>query len=229
MSASFAASRGFATFLLSARINRDGKPYVPRGITNADARFVDAYERNGWGAIDLLMKEAMSTVVPFPYSAGRIGCPETEWSAAMKTFGLHCGHVVPMHAPDNQALVLVLCGGPSCETEHPNPGLLYAEALAFLQQLFKPLEAILGATSTREELSEREKKILTLVAHGKPIKVIAATCDCSAKTVNNVIESICRKFHVATREQAVGVAAAANMITVLRGDDPDVLMLLQGL
>ncbi len=236
LAASFAARHGFATFLLSARFKQDGLPAVPRAITNADGRFVDAYQRKGWGAVDQLMDRSYSSPKPFFYRAEDIIQPRNEWSEAMAMFGLDCGHVIPLHCPGGDGMVLVLTGGRVCPLPEPERDKLYAEAWRFLCDLYRPFKKILGASmkvdalrERVESLNERERKILTLLSHGKQIKRIACTLNVSTKTVNNDIESICTKLNVVTRTQAAVKYAMAGGTSVIRGDEFDALMLMSGL
>ena len=54
----------------------------------------------------------------------------------------------------------------------------------------------------RADLSEREREILTLVAHGHANKVIALRLGISHKTVRNTLSAACRKIGATDRTQA---------------------------
>lgn len=229
LTAEFASKRGFPTWLLVCRFNRGGKLYVPRAITNADDRYVDAYERNGWGAVDQVMQRALTEVAPFWYSAHDLATGNKDWRAALRDFGLDRGVVIPFHGPQLQSVILQLNHATFTVRDAGELRELALEAMTFLCGVYPSLEAILRSNFEHEPLSDRERAILTLVAHGKPIKVISSTLSISARTVSNALDAICKKMHVATREQAVGVAVASNDISMVRGRDPDPLMQLKGI
>jgi len=235
LAASFAAAHGFASFLLSIRFKLGGDAAVPRAITNADARFVDSYQRNGWGAVDQLMDRSYSSPKPFAYRRDDIIQPRNEWSTAMAMFGLDTGHVIPLHCPEGDGMVLVLTGSRSGELQDSERERLYYESWIFLCNLYRPLRKILGANASAvlneqvASLSEREHKVLTLLTHGKQIKRIACTLGVHSKTINNDILSICDKLRVVNRTEAIVKYSRAGKTTVLRAGEADPLMLMVGI
>ena len=61
------------------------------------------------------------------------------------------------------------------------------------------------------ELTDREREILQLIAHGSTNEIIADTLVLSLKTVRNHVSNICGKLQVADRSQAVIRAREAGL------------------
>ena len=227
LAARFAADHGFAIFALVARIKRNGKADLTKSITNVEGDFIATYYRKAWGAVDLLALRAGQSLMPFHYDSVDICSPANDWSRAMLKVGVESGYVIPVHAPDNQALYLMLA--------KPRENLvgealqkLYYDAWIFLGSIYPAMVAIFGAAGEVAQLTERERQVLEMSANGQPIKVIAAALNLSTKTINNVIKVICGKYHVPNRSQAISRALADNQIRVFRVLDGDPLDLGSG-
>jgi DNA-binding NarL/FixJ family response regulator len=61
------------------------------------------------------------------------------------------------------------------------------------------------------ELTDREREVLDLVAHGLPNAAIAARLFLSEKTVRNRVSDVLTKLHAASRAEAVALARAAGL------------------
>lgn len=60
-------------------------------------------------------------------------------------------------------------------------------------------------TSTKYNLTEREKEVLVFLTHGLEYKEIASNMNVSPNTVRNHISSIYRKLHVTSKTQAIRI------------------------
>jgi len=72
----------------------------------------------------------------------------------------------------------------------------------------------LGRTDVIDEITEREKKILELVARGATNKEIAARFFLSEQTIKNTLSIIYQKLHVNNRTEAVTVALRKGIISM---------------
>jgi DNA-binding NarL/FixJ family response regulator len=61
------------------------------------------------------------------------------------------------------------------------------------------------------ELTDREREVLDLVAHGLPNAAIAARLNLSEKTVRNRVSDVLTKLHAASRAEAVALARDAGL------------------
>lgn len=68
-----------------------------------------------------------------------------------------------------------------------------------------------SALSPFPELTDREREILELIAHGENNQAIAQHLHISAKTVSNHISNIFNKLQVADRAQAIVKARQAGL------------------
>jgi DNA-binding NarL/FixJ family response regulator len=87
-----------------------------------------------------------------------------------------------------------------------------AVAHRVLQQLARPNTLV-----TAEPLTERENEVLTLVAHGRSNKAIAAELHLSERTVRSHVSSILAKLHLSSRTEAALYALRAGLVS-LNGD-----------
>lgn len=224
---SFASRWDIPSYMVVAHISRGGNTFVPASLTNVESKFVESYQFNGWGVVDLIVEKALSTTLPFVFDLQKAGVATNEWSAAMIEFGLDRGVVVPFFGPKRQSLTLELHQPAIASLATPDLSSLVAEAVILLARIFPAIERILSVKVEYEEpLNAVEKEVLTLIAAGKPLKVISSTMGLSMKTISNHIQSICDKFKVATRDQALCLAVADNLITVVRPDQSDEALLL---
>jgi DNA-binding NarL/FixJ family response regulator len=67
------------------------------------------------------------------------------------------------------------------------------------------------------ELTDREREVLDLVAHGLANAAIAARLFLSEKTVRNRVSDVLKKLHAASRAQAVALARDAGLGPAPRG------------
>lgn len=72
----------------------------------------------------------------------------------------------------------------------------------------------LAKASDKEELSEREREVLQLVAGGATNKEIAGTLFISENTVNYHMKNILAKLHLRNRAQAVAYAVQSGLVRV---------------
>jgi DNA-binding NarL/FixJ family response regulator len=68
-----------------------------------------------------------------------------------------------------------------------------------------------GAAVPFPELTDREREVLDLVAHGLPNAAIAARLFLSEKTVRNRVSDVLTKLHAASRAEAVALARDAGL------------------
>jgi DNA-binding NarL/FixJ family response regulator len=67
------------------------------------------------------------------------------------------------------------------------------------------------------ELTDREREVLALVAHGLPNAAIAARLFLSGKTLRNRVSDVLTELHAATRAEAVALAGDAGLGPAPRG------------
>lgn len=217
--AEFSYLQGFASWLLCARINAEDTKYAPRALTNRDPRFVEEYNRNGWGAVDLILRRGFESSTAYIFEPDDFNGVQNEWTTALRDEGLDYGLCVPFHGPNRQTLVLVLTD-PTYRLTSASAQTVATAGLVFMQRIYTVLETLFGLKARVDLLTDRELQILTLIAHGKPIKVIADLLHLSHKSVSNYIAAICLKLRVATRDEAVAVAAAHHIVSVVsRGSE----------
>lgn len=64
----------------------------------------------------------------------------------------------------------------------------------------------------REPLSDLERQVLFLTADGESFEIISARMSLSPRTIQYLVDSICRKMEVATMEHAVAIALRRSLI-----------------
>ncbi|QCI97906.1 helix-turn-helix transcriptional regulator [Agrobacterium larrymoorei] len=64
----------------------------------------------------------------------------------------------------------------------------------------------------REPLSDLERQVLFLTADGESFETISARMSLSPRTIQYLVDSICRKMEVATMEHAVAIALRRSLI-----------------
>ncbi len=74
---------------------------------------------------------------------------------------------------------------------------------------------IIGRTAAgqREALSDLERKVLFFSAEGESFENISAKMSLSPRTIQYLVDSVCRKMEVATLEHAVAVALRRSLIS----------------
>ena len=117
------------------------------------------------------------------------------------------GYVLKNMSGDEFGRVLTdIAGG-----EAPLSRGLAAKILAeFARMTREPL----AKASDKEELSEREREVLQLVAGGATNKEIAGTLFISENTVNYHMKNILAKLHLRNRAQAVAYALQSGLVRV---------------
>ncbi|HEX9597706.1 MAG TPA: response regulator transcription factor [Anaerolineales bacterium] len=89
---------------------------------------------------------------------------------------------------------------------------LFGPAIARRLTAFFQSAGSQGTTVTPfAQLTEREREVLTLIAHGLSNKQIASQLHISSKTVGNHISNIFNKLHVSDRAQAIVKAREAGL------------------
>lgn len=218
----FSARWRVPTYLLVAHISVSGNTFVPRALTNVDSRFAEDYQRNAWGLVDQVNQLAMASTVPVRFSLDAGDTSPNEWAQAAHSFGLDRGLAIPLFGPRRQTLALQLHVRDLDERLQSEVETLCSESLVLLTRLFPVLQRLLTLQGPKlAPLSAIEHTILSLIANGKCLKVIAATLGLSMKSISNHLHSICVKWKVGTRDQALGVGAAAGVITMFRTAEAD--------
>lgn len=88
---------------------------------------------------------------------------------------------------------------------------------AVTDYVFKRLKSLTGPVSNTNEfemlnqLTLQEKRILSLIAHGKTNKEIAGEIFISSKTVRNYVTNILNKLNLSNRAQAAAYAASIGL------------------
>jgi DNA-binding NarL/FixJ family response regulator len=75
-----------------------------------------------------------------------------------------------------------------------------------------PPQSVTPPASPLEELTEREREVLTLVAEGKTDKEIAVTLGIAESTAKNHVSNVLRKLNVPNRAGAVNAAYQLGLI-----------------
>lgn len=93
----------------------------------------------------------------------------------------------------------------------------------FIRRLFDSPESSLASPplirsvpstgSLAELLTEREREVLSLLAHGLSTRAIARSLSISSATVRNHVQNILNKLHVHSRLEAVTYALDHNLVT----------------
>jgi DNA-binding NarL/FixJ family response regulator len=99
----------------------------------------------------------------------------------------------------------------------------------FIHQMFDTVERWQKTTapatlpvprnSPADELTEREREVLSLLAHGSSTTAIAETLSISSATVRNHIQKILHKLNVHSRLEAVAFAFEHGLISDTPGED----------
>ena len=87
-------------------------------------------------------------------------------------------------------------------------------AAKILAEFARMTRGPLANASDKEELSEREREVLQLVAGGATNKEIAGTLFISENTVNYHMKNILAKLHLRNRAQAVAYAVQSGLVRV---------------
>jgi two-component system NarL family response regulator len=85
---------------------------------------------------------------------------------------------------------------------------------AIAQKVLRQFAAVSGAEPFCDDLTEREREVLTLIGKGCSNKEIALQLSLSEKTVKNHIANIFSKLHVYDRTQAVLYAIRKGLVRV---------------
>lgn len=210
---SFAASRGFPRYVLTGRFLHRGRRYATAFLSNYDPEWIALYRSKRWAASDPILRRANSSVQPFAWSEVEAeSTPERRMAEAALRFGIADGCTIPLHAPTGEGISLFLAGTKP-PPKGPERDQLYADSYHLLLRLYSVMETLLRPSGSAPELSERERQVLTLIAAGSPVKVVARDLGISDRTVSGAINSACAKLRCASREQAIVVAASLGLIS----------------
>lgn len=107
-----------------------------------------------------------------------------------------------------------LKGAPKAETLRAIRAVAHGEAIfspAIARRLMGLFATARPTTPVFPELTDREREVLGLIAHGRSNPEIAGRLSVSLKTVQNHVANICSKLQVADRTQAVLRAREAGL------------------
>ncbi len=90
-------------------------------------------------------------------------------------------------------------------------------AVVYSSKVARAFDSTLRETNRQDQLSQREKEILNLVAHGYSNKEIASRCYVSEATVKAHLRRMVEKLGVKNRAEAVATAIEKGLIAVASG------------
>jgi LuxR family quorum sensing-dependent transcriptional regulator len=174
--------------------------------------FMDRYAAERYVHDDPALRHVRNTIRPFRWFADAPIDPERNQRAqavvnACSDFGLVDGVVVPVASPAGR-LGQVWFGGAKFHLAEDEWTALHLMALYAFDRVLH-----LGAGAHLEEnLTPREREVLTRVALGRTTGQIASALRISGRTVNEHVVNARRKLGATTRTQAVVIALRERLI-----------------
>lgn len=171
-----------------------------------EADWVKHYDQQGYIKADPIVRELYVTFQPFSWSEviarRQIGAAEMRIMHECADAGMRDGFVVPIYQAGGYTGLVSLAGKAPMITEDSRRGL----TLASIYLHNKMTNLLRREAQNVFDLTERELECLRWASVGKSDWEIGKILLISAKTVNYHIENSKRKFHVATRVQAIVAA-----------------------
>lgn len=172
----------------------------------APPEFVALYSRRNYIRFDPIVRLSRRSQLPFSWDE-RSYADETDPRALevmhdKASFGMREGFVVPIHAPNGSKSAVAMSGSKVSLPAGAKPIIHLMAVYAFDR-----VQAITGVRrSGRPALTEREREVLTWVAHGKSAWEIAKILDIAKRTVDEHAQTAYRKLGAVNRTHAVAIA-----------------------
>jgi LuxR family quorum sensing-dependent transcriptional regulator len=172
----------------------------------APAEFVALYSRRNYIRFDPIVRLCRRSLLPFSWDersyADDSDPRALEVMREAAAFGIRQGLVVPVHRPDGSKAAMAMAGSEVTLPSGAKP-IIHVMAL----YAFERVQAIIGVRRTgRPVLTEREREVLTWVAHGKSAWEIAKILDIAKRTVDEHAQTAYRKLGAVNRTHAVAIA-----------------------
>jgi LuxR family quorum sensing-dependent transcriptional regulator len=196
---------GFTSFFF-AGLNPDQRLDLQIFAYRAPAEFVELYSRRNYIRFDPIARLCRRSLLPFSWDE-RSYADESDPRALevmrdAAAFGLRRGFVVPVHEPDGSKSAVAMAGSEISLPVGSKP-IIHVMAL----YAFERVQTLKGARRAgRPVLTEREREVLTWVAHGKSAWEIAKILDIAKRTVDEHAQTAYRKLGAVNRTHAVAIA-----------------------
>lgn len=183
--------------------------------TNLPNGYAETYAKQDWGAIDPVLRRAMTTTRAFTWESIIQQTPLTtaqrDFFADCATLGVRAGVTVPLHGPAGR--VDLLSFSMRAKDPPPVPRLRHLHAVS-LQAWLRRSDLAEPASAPSPTLSPRELECLKWLREGKSNWEISQILGITEKTVEFHIGNVMRKFHAESRLAAVMFALRAGILTL---------------
>lgn len=206
-------SLGFKNFIITG-LPSYGEDVETLVVANHwPAEWTDRYRQRRYFRDDPVSLWSLSRSIPFTWSEARAGNPETTRSLQIKEeardLGMVDGVGFPMFDPSNWQAVVSLSSDTSVTLSRRETGVLYLASVMVQTQALSLSENTRGR---QQELSPREKDVLTWIAHGKSLWETATILGISEGTVKVHLAAVRTKLAASNTTNAVAKALRSRQI-----------------
>jgi LuxR family quorum sensing-dependent transcriptional regulator len=182
--------------------------------TRWPAEFFDLYNRNNWIRFDPVARLTRASSWPFKWDAS-ITARERDPNAVelmrcAADFGIAEGFVVPIHGPGG-LMATVSMSGPRLGLPDDVLPSIHLMALYAFDRVRRCRQA--GGKRGRP-LTVREREVLTWAAQGKTAWETGAILKITKRTVDEHMQTTCRKLGASNRTHAVAIAVRDRLISL---------------
>lgn len=207
---------GFRYFACCSHVDPSDPPPDTVVLHNYPESWVRTFSEARLYEIDPVLRRAASNRMPFfwdrAFTSDDLTRPQARVLAEAANYGLVHGYTIPLHESWIPGSLRASCSVVPDSGSIDPVSYVTVELLAKYLYLFASRAHELWLSTSRVELSLRERQSLELVAQGKTDWETAQILGLSKSTVHTYVESAKRKIGVATRRQAAMYAVITGQV-----------------